>query len=359
MGLSTMVVPKKLSLITSVAISTIALTGCDLLSTDSPSSKETKVPVQSATPKGIDLSLFANGAFTKTPKIVDCETSDGTKTSCYEITTTGTPAGREPGPFCPRTTSDGPEAGGAWFSKEGSGDLVDITGEFILKLSDYYGDEKWVVYDTKTNKVRYTATKAACLGAARPDVEEQYKQNCIECQLSYLDDDFSLTYLIPVTPIPADKPGRVRTVGIALDGAELSGPAPIGAILGSYTIAAFDDCGGHINVHQGYHYHSTTGCTDTNDKTDDGHAALIGYAVDGYGIYAMKNAKGKEELLDECRGTTDDIRGYHYHAASPSENMFIGCMHGKTVKTAGGPPDGGPDGHHGPPPNGNKPPMAE
>ena len=151
---------------------------------------------------------------------------------------------------------------------------------------------------------------------------------------------FSPWILIPTTPIPAAKSSRVHTVGIALDGAELSGPAPINAILGSYTIAAFDDCGGHINVHQGYHYHSSTGCTDKT-ISDDGHAPLIGYAVDGYGIYAMRDAEGKEEALDECRGTTDEIRGYHYHAASPSENMFIGCMHGETIRPAG-PPAGGP-----------------
>ncbi len=63
-----------------------------------------------------------------------------------------------------------------------------------------------MIYDAKTNKVRYTATKAACLGAAKPDVEEEYKQNCIECELSYLDDDFSRTFLIPTTPIPAAAP---------------------------------------------------------------------------------------------------------------------------------------------------------
>ncbi|RBW46339.1 hypothetical protein DS885_08715 [Psychromonas sp. B3M02] len=307
--------------------------------------------------QGINLTMFKKGAFTEEPTIVDCTTAEGTETTCYKLVTSGAPAGREPGPFCPRTTNDGPEDGGKWFSKDGSGELVDITGEFILKLDEYYEDDKWAVYDAKTNKVRYTATKAACLGAARPDVEEQYKQNCIECELAYLDDDFTQTYLIPTTPIPAkNTAGRVHTVGIALDGAELAGPAPVDAILGSYTIAAFDDCGGHINEHQGYHYHSTNGCTDKSETTDDGHAPLIGYAMDGYPIYAMKNAKGEEEMLDECRGTTDEIRGYHYHAASPSENMFIGCMHGETVRPeggpAGGPPNGGPE-------NGERPPRPE
>ncbi|WP_372883164.1 YHYH protein [Psychromonas sp.] len=352
-----MMLSERRSLMSTIAFSAVALSGCNDSSPESPV-EGNGTAKQATISRGVDLSLFAQGAFSQAPKIVDCETAEGTATTCYELATSGAPAGREPGPFCPRTTRDGAEAGGAWFSKEGNGDLVDITGEFILKLSDYYGDENWLVYDAKTNKVRYTATKEACLGAARPDVEAQYQQNCIECELSYLDDDFSLTYLIPVTPIPADKPGRVRTVGIALDGSELAGPAPVDAILGSYTIAAFDDCGGHINAHQGYHYHSTTGCTDTSDKSDDGHAALIGYAADGYGIYAMKDAQGKEVPLDECRGTTDDIRGYHYHAASPSENMFIGCMHGETVRQAGASAGGPPEGHQGPA-DGEHLPVAE
>ena len=309
--------------------------------------------------EGINLSMFVEGAFTETPKIVDCETSAGTKTTCYQFITNGAPAGRTPGPFCPRTTSDGADVGGGWFSKDGKGDLVDITGEFILKLGEYYGDEKWMVYDAETNKVRYTATKEACLGAAKPDVEAQYMQNCIECELSYLDDDFSRTFLIPTKPIPAaNTAGRVATAGISLDGTELSGPAPVNAILGAYTIAAFDDCGGHTNVHQGYHYHASTGCGSVPDKSGDGYAPLIGYAADGYPVYAWKDEAGNEaESLDECRGTTDAVRGYHYRAASPSENMFVGCLHGEVINSGrgpGGPPPGGRPPGGGPPPAGNE-----
>ncbi len=314
-----------------VAALALALGGC---------SGSPNLATQTAVTRGMDVSLFKDGAFVRKPEIVDCETSAGTRTTCYLLKTSGGPAGRHPGPFCPRTISDGADSGGAWFGKDGTGDLVDLTGEFIVGLASYYRDPNWKLYDPQTGKVRYTATKEACLGAARPDVEEQYKQNCIECEMSYLDKDFSRTYLIPTTPIPARSSERVRTAGIALDGAELSGPAPVDAILGSYTIAAFDDCGGHINEHQGYHYHATTGCTDTSvDK--DGYAPLVGYAPDGYAIYAMKDAQGREaEALDECRGTSDAVRGYHYRAASPSENMIIGCLRGESVRPVGAPPGG-------------------
>lgn len=332
--------------------------GCDRAVVDmddkDTSLKKNAVAEKGSVLAGIDITQFKKGAFTKEPEIVDCETTAGTKTKCYKLIASGAPAGREIGHFCPRTISDDADVVGAWFSKDGSGDLVDLTGEFIANLATYYNDPNWKLYDIETGKVRYTATKAACLGAAKPDVEEQYKQNCIECEMSYLDEGFSRTYLIPVKPIPSSVSQRAATVGIALDGAELSGSAPVHAILGSYTIAAFDDCGGHINVHQGYHYHSSTGCTDVF-VSDDGYAPLIGYAPDGYAIYAMKDAKGNEaELLDECRGITDSVRGYHYRAASPSENMMIGCLHGETVRSNDGP--GGrhlphpPHGADGPPP---------
>lgn len=58
----------------------------------------------------------------------------------------------------------------------------------------------------------------------------------------------------------------------------------------------------------------------------------MGYALDGYGIYAMLDSEGNESIdLDTCRGHEDDTRGYHYHAASGAENMFIGCFTGKTA----------------------------
>jgi len=290
---------------------------------------------------GLDVSALDLNGFIGAPKIVDCETNAGTKTTCYQLVTKGTPGNRKPGPFCPRTITDGPEKVGAWFDKREEKKLVDLTGQFIVDLPTYYSDPKWKLYDSKTGKVRYTGTKASCFGAAKPDVEEQYKQNCIECKLSYLESDFSRTFLIPTKPIRAARTSPVRTAGIALDGAELAGPAPIDAILESYTIAAFDKCGGHINQHQGYHYHAVTDCS--GKKSKDGYASLVGYAPDGYAIYSMRDAQGNEApQLDECRGLTDPIRGYHYRASSPSENMIIGCLRGEFVLPKGaGPPHGG------------------
>jgi hypothetical protein len=101
-------------------------------------------------------------------------------------------------------------------------------------------------------------------------------------------------------------------------------------------LATFYDCGGHVNLHAGYHYHAATGCP-TEVAQSDAHAPLIGYALDGYGLYAMLDTAGTEPSdLDECHGHADATRGYHYHVASPGENMFIGCFHGEQGEREGG-----------------------
>ncbi len=298
---------------------------------------------------------FVEGALVSPPEVVTCELSDGTRTTCYQIVTVGVPADASIGPFCPESINTTAADSGIWL--DGSGTVYDADGDFIVNLPEIYDDQNWQLFDKATGKVRVTDTQEACEAAARPDVDPAYQNYCVQCSLDYIAGGLSNTYLIPTQPVAAKTQGRVgHLVGVTLNGIELAAPAPVDAILGNYTIAAFDDCGGHVNPHDGYHYHAATGCTEP-ELEEDGHAALIGYALDGYGIYGLLDSEGAEPAqLDQCRGTTDDTRGYHYHAASAGENMFIGCFSGKTVDTgddAGGPPGGmpPPDGERrGPPP---------
>ncbi len=61
----------------------------------------------------------------------------------------------------------------------------------------------------------------------------------------------------------------------------------------------------------------------------DGHAPMIGYALDGHGLYAQRNDDGSEPTdLDDCRGHYDDTRGYHYHTDAAGTNNFIDCLSG-------------------------------
>lgn len=98
------------------------------------------------------------------------------------------------------------------------------------------------------------------------------------------------------------------------------------------TLAPFDDAGGHINPAVGYHYHAATGKSTEIRQADD-HAPMIGYAMDGHGLYALLDENGKEPVgLDECRGHYDETRGYHYHVDAAGKNNFINCLQGAVAE---------------------------
>ncbi|WP_407693012.1 YHYH protein [Pseudomonas paeninsulae] len=79
------------------------------------------------------------------------------------------------------------------------------------------------------------------------------------------------------------------------------GPAPLDAILSAHTIAPFDDCGGHVNTHVGYHYHAVTDCLpraptthrDLQGASAVAHGTQIGIAMDGYQIFSHFMVSGR------------------------------------------------------------------
>ncbi len=138
--------------------------------------------------------------------------------------------------------------------------------------------------------------------------------------------------------------------GVTLDGVVIAASAPVDAILGAYTIAAFDDCGAHFNPFEGYHMHGAVGCSEVVDSSAD-DPAMFGYAMDGYPLHSPFEDDAALETagLDECNGHTTDEAGYHYHANSADQNQVVECLVGQTVAggdAAGGRPAGGerPDG---------------
>jgi len=285
---------------------------------------------------------------------VDCTLSGGTETTCYRVAIPGVPADSAVGPFCPETITTTAADSGIWL--DGDGTVYPADGDFIVNLPNIYDDANWQFYDIATGEVHITDSQEACEAAARPDVDPAYQNHCVECSLGFIDGGVSQTLLIPVIPVPLNAPGALTgNVGVSLNGTVLAAPAPVQDILSNYTIAAFDDCGGRVNPVDGYHYHAATGCTEVSTQ-DDGHAALMAWALDGYGLYGMLDADGSEHTdLDECRGVTDVVRGYHYHAASAGENMFIGCFHGETGSVEGDEGGGAPGGQ----PPGGQPPAGQ
>ena len=323
------------------ALGFFALIGCSACTNDDVANTEDAIDDNTAD-ETIVVSVNASNFYTADGSVtittVPCTLSDGTETDCYQIVTASLPGDHEMGPWCPGNIADDASAGGIWLE---DGEVYDVDGAFVENMATFYNDTKWMMYDANGD-IYVTETEDDCINAANPNVGAKYENFCVECLPSYITD-LTQTWIIPIIPTvqdtntlfatgPGGPPGQASsapsTRGIALNGIEFSAPAPVDNILGAYTLAPFDDAGGHINVHQGYHYHAATGF-GTQIAQEDGHAALIGYALDGFGIYELLDTSGNEVTgLDELRGHSDSTRGYHYHVDDAGNNNFINGLKG-------------------------------
>ena len=98
-----------------------------------------------------------------------------------------------------------------------------------------------------------------------------------------------------------------------------------------------DECWGHPYSAQ-YHYHGYSWKCFPNQGSQTEHSPLLGYALDGFGIYGPRGDRGKlltNAELDECHGHIGLIKWdgqwkqmYHYHL----NNEFPygpGCFRGR------------------------------
>ena len=105
-----------------------------------------------------------------------------------------------------------------------------------------------------------------------------------------------------------------------------------------------DRCGGHPERTGQYHYHSLSPCADAGSSAK-AHSKLVGYALDGFGIYGPRGEAGRllsNADLDVCHGHTHviawrgkQVRMYHYHTTAEYP-YTLGCFRGTPVRT--GPP---------------------
>lgn len=254
--------------------------------------------------------------------LVDCTLSDGTQTSCYNIVTQQWVTEDDIWPRCPKNITDGAEAWWIWLE---SWEVYDVDGEFIKNLAVFYEDDSWQLYDEETWEIYVTDTKEAFEWAAKPDVEEEYKNHCVYGLLSYLDEIPTITYVIPIDPQKAETTqGTSDPFWLAFNWVRFDAPAPVAAILAANTIAAFDDCGWHVNPNVWYHYHAETWCAPRVTENED-HEELIWLALDGFEIYEHNDALTD---LDTCGWHTDDVRWYHYHISAAWDNQNLWCLSG-------------------------------
>ena len=101
-----------------------------------------------------------------------------------------------------------------------------------------------------------------------------------------------------------------------------------------------DVCGGHPERTGQYHYHSGSSCIAKKSATK---ATLIGYALDGFGIYFENDSSGKSLTnadLDTCHGRVSNVifdgklrKMYHY-VATAEYPYTLGCYKGTPVTIA-------------------------
>jgi hypothetical protein len=166
---------------------------------------------------------------------------------------------------------------------------------------------------------------------------------------------------LPLHPSAANTPGCTPggPIGVLDDGVVLYNALDgEGRDAGAHEV--LDICAGHPDPSDTYHHHDIPPCI--LDKLRNGTTTLVGYALDGYGIYVVKSAKGTlptNTSLDACHGTTSRVmwngkltRIFHY-VATLEYPYTVGCFHGTPIASGhdsaghgGGPPGarGGPPG---------------
>lgn len=177
----------------------------------------------------------------------------------------------------------------------------------------------------------------------------------------------SFTWKLTLRPKAAAKPGCTGggPIGVLNDGVVLYNALDgEGRDAGAHEV--LDRCAGHPDQSSTYHHHDIPPCILNTVR--NGHTALVGYALDGYGIYVAKDANGNlpsDASLDACHGTTSKVLWngrltsiYHY-VATLEFPYTVGCYHGTAIsagRTAAPSQQQQPQQQQGPPPGQGPPP---
>lgn len=177
-------------------------------------------------------------------------------------------------------------------------------------------------------------TKTGTFPIAQNDPAYQIDRN----PNAIVQQDISLS--LPMDPKFAATPSCVPMgmVGVALNGVAIYN-ALDDAGRDAVAHETQDLCDGHPQGAGEYHYHGPSECLPDQQKNN----TLIGYAIDGFGIYSMYDAQGKEMTnadLDACHGTTStvlwegkEVSMYHY-VLTREYPYTIGCFKGNPARVA-------------------------
>ncbi|WP_372804295.1 YHYH protein [Loktanella salsilacus] len=154
----------------------------------------------------------------------------------------------------------------------------------------------------------------------------------------------AVNYASPITLVPVsgtEPHTRDAALGVAVNGVPIydytaggemsqSDLATYQANLDTVATGQLDACGGHAGRGDDYHYHAAPTCM-IDQMANKGPDAIIGWAFDGFPIYADTNPDGTAiaaGVLDVCNGQADDVFGYRYHT-SEGAPYIIQCLMGE------------------------------
>ncbi len=211
---------------------------------------------------------------------------------------------------------------------------------YFLKKPFVKGNKKWnsnIKFDDSTPNIAVTGNglpdhKTGDFPINHGSTAYQYDRNPNSISLQ------RIVYAIPSKPEIASKPTclPMGTIGIALSGGVFFNALDADK-RDAVANEIFDACEGHPQRQGQYHYHHNSPCF--NHGNEEEHSPLLGYALDGFGVYGSRGEGGKlltNNDLDECHGHTSPaldrlgktINEYHYHI----NNEFpytLGCFKGK------------------------------
>jgi|GEM_PF-481054 len=146
--------------------------------------------------------------------------------------------------------------------------------------------------------------------------------------------------VLPAKPLEASKASPVTpgAIGVMLTGSLIfNGLDAAGRDAVAHETQ--DGCYGHPEKDGSYHYHNLSACVD--DPLTGKHSKLVGYALDGFGIYGKYGENGKlvtNEDLDSFHGHShliewdgERVEMYHYHTTVEFP-YTIGAFKGTPVR---------------------------
>jgi hypothetical protein len=170
------------------------------------------------------------------------------------------------------------------------------------------------------------------ISSSDPAYAYDHNPNSIEAQ--------SIDWSLPENPVAAAAPSCTPggAIGVLDDGVLLFNALDgEGRDAGAHEV--LDSCGEHPQMGDMLHHHAVPSCILSRAT---GTSTLVGFAIDGYGIYVERDAGGAlltNTDLDACHGRTSTVLWngreqsvYHYDATLEYP-YTVGCFHGTPIST--------------------------